>query len=134
MDMALLLDPRTKAAANTFLRIPDTAEAVSGTILEETKALMRVEYRVFYKGLHAHDDQGENAADSVSSSPLSECNSSSDTEADLLYGEEVSQPIEESSAEAIMNAKADAQLDDWFSFRVEWAEVANPSMNGWYPS
>ncbi|KAE8971056.1 hypothetical protein PR001_g26777 [Phytophthora rubi] len=118
MGMAFLLDPRTKTAAKNFLRIPDTAEAVTDMILE-SKALMRVEHRVFYRGLHVHDDQGENAADSASSSPSAECNSSSDTEANLLYGEEVSQPVEESTAEAIMNAKADALLDDWFSFRVE---------------
>ncbi|KAE8876541.1 hypothetical protein PF005_g7009 [Phytophthora fragariae] len=124
MGMALLLDARTKTAAKNFLRIPDTAEGVTDVILEESKALMRVEHRAFYRGLHAHDDQGENSADSASSSPSAECNSSSDTEADLLYGEEVSQPVEESTAEAIMNAKADALLDDWLSFRVEWAEVA----------
>ncbi|KAE9354154.1 hypothetical protein PF008_g4669 [Phytophthora fragariae] len=48
MVMALLLDPRTKSAAETFLRIPDTADAVTDKILEKTKALLRIEHRVFY--------------------------------------------------------------------------------------
>ncbi|POM72698.1 Hypothetical protein PHPALM_10550, partial [Phytophthora palmivora] len=95
MDMALLLDSRAKSSANPFLRVPDTSEAATDKILEGVKALMRVEHRVFFKGLYARDK--ENASNA---------------------------PYEESSADAVVNAKADAMLDQWFNLRVEWAEVA----------
>uniref|UniRef100_H3GMY1 Uncharacterized protein n=1 Tax=Phytophthora ramorum TaxID=164328 RepID=H3GMY1_PHYRM len=130
MGMALLLDPRTKTAAKNYLRIPDTSETATEYILEETKALLRIEHRVFYKGLHANADQGEGHVTSASSSPRGECNSSSDAEADLVYGEEVSQPAEESTADATLNAKADALLGEWLNLRVEWAEVVKKQ----YPS
>ncbi|EGZ24662.1 hypothetical protein PHYSODRAFT_325756 [Phytophthora sojae] len=92
------------------------AEAATDKILEDAKELMRVEHRVFFKGLHARDKENvHNAA---------EANSGSDTETDLLYGEEVSQPSEEASADATINSKANALLDQWFDLRVDWAEVA----------
>uniref|UniRef100_H3H883 Uncharacterized protein n=1 Tax=Phytophthora ramorum TaxID=164328 RepID=H3H883_PHYRM len=46
------------------------------------------------------------------------------------YGEEVSQPAEESTADATLNAKADALLGEWLNLRVEWAEVVKKQ----YPS
>jgi len=84
---------------------------------------MRTEHRVFYKALHANTDPGDDAQGSASSSPRDDANSSSDTEAELVYGEEVSHPVEESTAEASLNAKADPVLEEWFGLRVDWAEV-----------
>lgn len=107
IGMTLLLDPRTKSSAKTFLQVPDTAEAVTTDILEETKRLMRIEHhRVFYKGLYAKDDQGGSKAASATSSPPTECCSSSDNEADLVCGEDVSEPAGDKSAEATLNSQA----------------------------
>ncbi|KAE9274724.1 hypothetical protein PR003_g29523 [Phytophthora rubi] len=51
-------------------------------------------------------------------------NSSSENESDLIFGDEVSQPGTETTAEVTLNAKADALLDEWLDFRIDWAEVA----------
>ncbi|ETM41676.1 hypothetical protein L914_12568 [Phytophthora nicotianae] len=51
--MSLLLDPRTRPSAKTFLRVPDCADGATDNILENAKTLMRVEHRVFYKAIHA---------------------------------------------------------------------------------
>ncbi|KAL3663555.1 hypothetical protein V7S43_011442 [Phytophthora oleae] len=89
MGMALLLDPRTKRAAKNYLQIPDWAQAATGHILEDTKALLRAEHRVMYKALHINEDAEGDAVNSAASSPGRDCSSSSDTELDLLCGEEV---------------------------------------------
>ncbi|KAL3666681.1 hypothetical protein V7S43_008310 [Phytophthora oleae] len=85
---------------------------------------MRVEHRVFYKALNTNTTQhAENGGALPSSSPLQGSSTSSDTEADLLHGEEVSQPLEETNAEASLNARADELLDEWLNLRVDWGEV-----------
>ncbi|KAJ8571528.1 hypothetical protein ON010_g5306 [Phytophthora cinnamomi] len=116
VGMALLLDPRTKSSAKRFLRVPDTAEAVTATILEETKSLMRIEHRVFYKGLHANDGYEAVEAASSTRSPQAEGSSSSHYEADLIYGEAVSQPAAEKTADATLNVQADALVGEWLNF------------------
>ncbi|KAJ8578976.1 hypothetical protein ON010_g220 [Phytophthora cinnamomi] len=52
------------------------------------------------------------------------CNSISDTETDLLYGDEVCQLAEETSAGSSMNAKADAVLEECLELWIEWAGAA----------
>ncbi|KAL3658151.1 hypothetical protein V7S43_016782 [Phytophthora oleae] len=122
--MALLLDPRTRPSVKWFLRVPDFTETTADNILDEAKALMRVEHSVFYKALNSNaTQQAENGEALSSSSPLEGSSNNSDTEAELLYGEEVSQPLEESNAEASLNARADELLDVWLNLRVDWAEV-----------
>ncbi|GMF31472.1 unnamed protein product [Phytophthora fragariaefolia] len=60
---------------------------------------------VFYKGLEANAERTKVEAASASCSPREESRSSSDTEADLLYGDTVPQLAEVTSAEASLNAK-----------------------------
>ncbi|KAE9018532.1 hypothetical protein PR003_g3120 [Phytophthora rubi] len=124
MVMALLLDPRTKSAAETFLRIPDTADAVTDKILEKTKALLRIEHRVFYKGLYSNYEHESTAVAFTSTLAQYDSKSSPENESDLIFGDEVSQPATETTAEATLNAKADALLDEWLDFRVDWVEVS----------
>ncbi|GMF80514.1 unnamed protein product [Phytophthora fragariaefolia] len=102
MAMALLLGPRTKPAAKTFLRIPDTTDA----------------------GLYANDEHENNAVAFTSTLAQSDGNNSSENESELSFGDEVSQPATETTAEATLNTKADALLDEWLNFRADWAEVA----------
>ncbi|KAG1708730.1 hypothetical protein DVH05_022355 [Phytophthora capsici] len=122
--MSLLLDPRTRPSAKNFLRVPDCADAATDNILEDAKTLMRVEHRVFYRAIHADElQQNEGVATLPMSSPRCDSQNSSDTEAELLYGEEVSQPLEENNVEAAVNARADELLTSWLSLRIDWAEV-----------
>ncbi|KAJ8569053.1 hypothetical protein ON010_g6210 [Phytophthora cinnamomi] len=100
--MALPLDPRTKSSAKNFLRFPDTAEA----------------------GLHANDGQGAGEAAFSTRSPQAEGSSSSDNKADLIYGDAVSQPAAEKTADATLYAQADALVEEWLNFRIEWSDVA----------
>ncbi|KAE9270220.1 hypothetical protein PR003_g30903, partial [Phytophthora rubi] len=79
------------------------------------------------KGLYADDEHENNAAAFTSTLAQSDGNSSSENESDLIFGDEVSQPATETTAEATLNAKADALLDEWMDFRVDWVEVAKLS-------
>ncbi|POM64452.1 Hypothetical protein PHPALM_20008 [Phytophthora palmivora] len=117
IGMALLLDPRTKRSAANYLRIPDTSEAATEKILTKAKEGLRTEHRVICE---------EETSTSTSRSPSGDCNSSSDTELDLLCGEEVTQSTEESvaDADAALNAKADELLEQWLNLRIEWDQVA----------
>lgn len=112
LAMVLLLDPRTKTSAKNYLRIPDTAEAVTNNILEDTNGLLRIEHCVFYRAMYANAERGDDATNSASSSQRGECSSTSDTELGLLCGKEVSQPTEERPADATLNAKADSLLEE----------------------
>jgi hypothetical protein len=123
MGMALLLDPRTKTAAKNYLRIPDSPEAATDKIVEATKALMRIEHRVFYKAMNADSPHGADDTASAPSSPRDGSNSSSDTDANLVYGGNVAQPDKEIRAEDALDAKADEILEEWFSLRIDWADV-----------
>ncbi|POM76154.1 Hypothetical protein PHPALM_6645 [Phytophthora palmivora] len=107
MGMALLLDPRTKKAAKSYLRLHDTSEVSTDKLLTETKALLLKEHR-----------------NSASSSPLKDISATFDDNIDLLCGEEVSQQSDVNSVEDALNKEADAEVERWLNFRIEWAEVA----------
>ncbi|KAL3667593.1 hypothetical protein V7S43_007147 [Phytophthora oleae] len=123
MGMALLLDPRTKRAAKNYLQIPDWARAATGHILEDTKVLLLAEHRVMYKALHINEDAEGDAVNSAASSPGRDCSSSSDTELDLLCGEEVLKPVDSTPTDVSLNAKADAVMEQWLDLRIDWEEV-----------
>ncbi|KAL3659235.1 hypothetical protein V7S43_015813 [Phytophthora oleae] len=123
MGMALLLDPRTKRAAKNYLQIPDWAQAATGHILEDTKALLRAKHRVMYKALHINEDAEGDAVNSAASSPGRDCSSSSDTELDFLCGEEVLEPVDSTPTDVSLNAKADAVMEQWLDLRIGWEEV-----------
>ncbi|KAJ8528661.1 hypothetical protein ON010_g14669 [Phytophthora cinnamomi] len=65
-----------------------------------------------HHGLHTNDEQENAGTGSASNSTFGECSRSSDTEIDLLYGDEVFELAEETSADSLMNAKADAALEE----------------------
>ncbi|KUF64610.1 hypothetical protein AM587_10016903 [Phytophthora nicotianae] len=116
--------PSYTTLCQKFLQVPNVTDTAADNILEEAKTLMRVEHRVFYKALNTNVlQQVEGSVAQPSGSPPGDGDSSSDTEAELLYGEEVSQPIEDSNAETFMNARADELLEEWLSLRVDWADV-----------
>ncbi|POM59318.1 hypothetical protein PHPALM_31970 [Phytophthora palmivora] len=126
-DLAQRCIMRTLHQIASRLPEPSVAiEAATEKILTTAKEGLRTEHRVMYKALFAIDSCEEETSTSTSRSPSGDCNSSSDTELDLLCGEEVTQSTEESvaDADATLNAKADERLEQWLNLRIESDQVA----------
>ncbi|KAL3666654.1 hypothetical protein V7S43_008284 [Phytophthora oleae] len=115
--------PTNETGCKNYLQIPDWAQAATGHILEDTKALLRAEHRVMYKALHINEGAEGDAVNSAASSPGRDCSSSSGTELDLLCGEEVLEPVDSTPTDVSLNAKADAVMEQWLDFRIDWEEV-----------
>ncbi|GMF67002.1 unnamed protein product [Phytophthora fragariaefolia] len=101
----------------------DVIHLLKSPIHGKTKALY-MEHREIYRRKYAKKAQSDDTPRSASVSPNAEVVDASESEMNLLYGEEVSERAERALAESSLYKDDDLLMGKWFTLRIEWAEVA----------
>ncbi|KAF1786516.1 hypothetical protein GQ600_357 [Phytophthora cactorum] len=83
-------------------------------------SLLYMEHCEFYKRKYGSNKQDHDGASSASSVEILDL---TESEMELLCGEEVSEQTEQSVVETTLHKEADALVDKWLALRIEWAKV-----------